>query len=198
MVTRTSTNGVMQFVAELTDYKPRIWRRFQINSNNSLTDFCHTLMTMFHMEGYHLFDFTLKGVRYALPLPDGLDDWDEPTKNMNRAAINKLFTKEGDNGVMWYDFGDSWYVAVKLETLKVAEVISPVELPRIIKGKGFGIVEDCGGVWGLAEIAEGLKTGQVDDWENLKSWLEDMCPVVSEKGLDFFDIDGLNAAIKKR
>jgi hypothetical protein len=188
----------MQFVAELKDYRPRIWRRFQISSSADLEDFCYTLMRMFHMLGCHLFEFSIKGNRYALPLPDGLDDWSEPIKNLHGVAINKLFKKEGDSGELWYDFGDCWYVAVKLEKLKVTEVISADELPRIIKGKGFGIVEDCGGIWGLEEIAEGLKTGNVEDWEDLKRWLDDICPDILEHGLDFFDIDELNVALKKK
>jgi hypothetical protein len=187
---------VMQFVAELEEYRPRIWRRFQIDSNADLADFCYTIMEMFHMGG-HLFDFNMKGVRYVLPLPNGLDDWEEPVENVKGVTISKLFTKEGDKGVLWYDFGDSWYVAVKLETLNVTEIIPSDELPRVIKGRGFGIVEDCGGVGGLEDIAEGLKTGKVEDWENLKSWLKDICPEVLEKGLEFFDLDETNAAIKE-
>ncbi|MDR0372939.1 MAG: plasmid pRiA4b ORF-3 family protein [Nitrososphaerota archaeon] len=186
----------MQFVAELKDYKPRIWRRFQISSNADLEDFCYVLMKMFRMEGYHLFEFKIKGGRYTLPLPDDVDVWDEPAKKLRGAAIRKLFTKEGDSGELWYDFGDCWYVNVKLEVLKVAEIISADELPRVIKGKGFGIVEDCGGIWGLEEIAEGLKTGKGEDWENRKSWLEDICPEVLEKGMDFFDIDKINTLFK--
>ncbi len=185
----------MQFVAELQDYKPRIWRRFQISSNADLADFCYALMEMFHMGG-HLFDFNIKGERYVLPLPAGLDDWDGPVKNVKGVVISKLFTKEGDSGEMWYDFGDSWYVKVKLETLNVSEIISADELPRVIKGKGFGIIENCGGVWGLEEIAEGLRTGKGEDWEDRKSWLEEICPEVLEKGMDFCDIDEINAAIK--
>jgi hypothetical protein len=78
----------------------------------------------------------------------------------------------------------------------VAEVISFEDLSRVIKGKGFGIVEDCGGVWGLEEIAQGLKTGQGEDWADRKEWLKEHYSEVLERGLDFFDIDEINIAIK--
>jgi hypothetical protein len=66
----------------------------------------------------------------------------------------------------------------------VSDLFSADELPRVIKGKGFGIVEDCSGIGGLEEIAEGLKTGNVEDWADRKLWLEDICPEVLENGLD--------------
>jgi hypothetical protein len=196
MVTHTTTaTTVMQFVAELHEYRPHMWRRFQVSSDTDLADFCCIIMEMFHMGG-HLFDFAINDDRYALPLPDGLGDWGAPAKNVKGIAISKLFTEEVDFGELQYDFGDSWYVGVKLEKLKVDEAISFEDLPRVIKGEGFGIVEDCGGVWGLEEIAQGLKTGQGEDWEDRKEWLKERYPEVLEKGLEFFDIDETNIAIK--
>ena len=40
---------VMQFVAELAEYEPCIWRRFQMSSNADLSDFCYALMGIFRM-----------------------------------------------------------------------------------------------------------------------------------------------------
>jgi hypothetical protein len=152
-------------------------------------------MEMFHMGG-HLFEFNINNNRYTLPLPKGSGDWGKPAKNVKGVAISKLFTSEVDFGELWYDFGDSWYIGVKLEKLQVDETISDENLPRVVKGKGFGIVEDCGGVSGLEEIAQGLKTGQGEDWEDRKEWLKECCPEVLDKGLEFFDIDEINVAIK--
>ncbi|MCL2643313.1 MAG: plasmid pRiA4b ORF-3 family protein [Candidatus Bathyarchaeota archaeon] len=190
-----SAVGVMQFVAELHEFRPTIWRRFQVRSDVDLADFCYVLMEMFHMGG-HLFDFTINDVRYALPLPNVLGDWGEPAKNIKGITINELFTQEGTFGELWYDFGDSWYVGVKLESLKVTDPGSFEELPRVIEGEGFGIVENCGGVEGLEEIAKGLKTGRGADWKDQKAWLKENYPEVLEKGLTHFDLDQINTAIK--
>jgi len=135
-------------------------------------------------------------MRLSWPLPDGLGDWGVPSKNVKGVAISELFTEEGEFGELQYDFGDSWYVGVKLEKLKVDEGVSVEDLPCVVKGKGFGVVEDCGGVWGLEEIAQGLKTGQGEDWEDRKEWLKERYPEVLEKGLEFFDIDEVNVAVK--
>jgi hypothetical protein len=149
--------------------------------------------------GGNSFEFNTKGSKYELPweLLYSVGDWGEPGKNVKGVAVSKLFTNAGDFGEIVYDFVDDWHVGVKLETLNVSEKISADELPCVIKGEGFGIIEDCGGVAFLEEIAEGLKTGKVEYWEDQKSWLEEVCPEVLEKGLEFFDIDEINAAIKE-
>ena len=131
-----------------------------------------------------------------MPLPAGLNDWDGSVKKLKGVTIGELFTSEGAMGELWYDFGDSWYVGVKLEVLDVADAVAVEELPCVIEGEGFGIIEDCGGVWGLEEIAKGLKTGKGKDWEERKGWLEDICPEVLEKGMDFFDLKEINAVLK--
>jgi len=46
---------VYQFRAELFDYEPLIWRRFQVTSDITLSRFCYILMTLFEMEASHLF-----------------------------------------------------------------------------------------------------------------------------------------------
>ena len=44
-----------------------------------------------------------------------------------------------------YDYGDDWRINLILEKCEKLE-ISATELPRVITGEGFGIIEDCGGV----------------------------------------------------
>ena len=53
-----------------------------------------------------------------------------------------------------YDFGDDWEINVKLEKIIIDETLSKKDLPRVLKGKGYGIIEDCGGIDGLKSIAE--------------------------------------------
>jgi len=149
------------------------------------------------MMGEHLFDFNIKGGRYVLPL-EHLGGWDGPTEDMGKVSIRKLFTGVGDFGEMWYDFGDDWHVGVWLEIVKLDEVIPEKELPRIIEGKGFGIVEDCGGAWSLSNIAKCIKNKNKnnEEWEERKEWIEEMCPEVLEVGMDNCDITLLNIDLK--
>jgi hypothetical protein len=61
--------------------------------------------------------------------------------------------------VLEYDIGDSWEFKITFE-----KVLKDYDgnTPWVLKGKGNGIVEDCGGVWGLQELAE---SGELEDFD---------------------------------
>lgn len=46
---------VYQFYAELSDYEPKIWRRFQINGEKTIAELAYAVMIMFEMQASHLF-----------------------------------------------------------------------------------------------------------------------------------------------
>jgi hypothetical protein len=66
------------------------------------------------------------------------------------------------------------------------------ELPRVLKGAGFGIVEDCGGVYGLDKIAKAFKLKRGDDYKEYKEWLG-----ITNFNIKAFDIDDMNFRLKK-
>jgi hypothetical protein len=50
---------VYTFYAELRDYTPKIWRRFEINSEKTISEFCYAIMLMFEMQASHLYQLTV-------------------------------------------------------------------------------------------------------------------------------------------
>ena len=48
---------VYRFYAELKDYEPKIWRRFEINGERTMAELGYALMLMFEMQASHLFSF---------------------------------------------------------------------------------------------------------------------------------------------
>lgn len=49
-----------------------------------------------------------------------------------------------------YDFGDGWEIMIVLEKIIDTDSdISGKDLPRVLEGEGYGIIEDCGGSEGL-------------------------------------------------
>ncbi|MDR1528970.1 MAG: plasmid pRiA4b ORF-3 family protein [Burkholderiales bacterium] len=48
---------VYRFYAELKDYQPKIWRRFEINGEKTVAELGYALMLMFEMQASHLFCF---------------------------------------------------------------------------------------------------------------------------------------------
>lgn len=49
---------VYQFYAELEDFKPKIWRRFEIVGSKTMAELGYTLMVLFKMIASHLFCIT--------------------------------------------------------------------------------------------------------------------------------------------
>jgi hypothetical protein len=45
------------FYAELNDYRPKIWRRFEINGEKTMAELGYAIMLMFEMQASHLFCF---------------------------------------------------------------------------------------------------------------------------------------------
>ena len=52
-----ASHPIYQFYVELANYKPKIWRRFQVINNISMAKLGYIIMTMFEMKGNHLFEF---------------------------------------------------------------------------------------------------------------------------------------------
>lgn len=48
---------VYRFYTELVDYKPKIWRRFEINGEKTMAELGYAIMLMFEMQASHLFCF---------------------------------------------------------------------------------------------------------------------------------------------
>lgn len=46
---------IYRFYAELKDYEPKIWRRFEINGERTMAELGYALMLMFEMQASHLF-----------------------------------------------------------------------------------------------------------------------------------------------
>ena len=74
---KTEKGQPYQFVVELTGFKPRMWRRFQISSAAKLQDFCYAVMAMFHCMGGHLHQLKTGKPSEVIYVPDAWDDFDD-------------------------------------------------------------------------------------------------------------------------
>lgn len=50
---------VYQFVTELMDFKPRVWRRIQISSKLNIEDLMDVMMVIYECQVIHLYELTL-------------------------------------------------------------------------------------------------------------------------------------------
>ena len=54
-----------------------------------------------------------------------------------------------------YDFGDNWIFEATLNKIEDGFASKNFEVKS---GKGYGIIDDCGGIWGLEDIFDGTDT----------------------------------------
>lgn len=203
---KTKNGQIWQFVTELRDFKPRMWRRFQISSTAKLQDFCFAVLQMFHCMGSHLHQLVVGAYgseTYYVSYED--EDFPDPRNIlMTSHKVCDVFKNEKDKASLEYDFGDGWDFKITLEKTDADSRLDDDTFAKALTGKGFGIIEDCGGVWGLAELYEALKGGELpenfDSAEDMNDWLENVLPCDVESlqngGFDYFDIDYINEQIE--
>ena len=91
-----------------------------------------------------------------------------------------------------YDFGDDWWISLTLEKVFEDKGLPGGELPRVLEGAGFGIVEDVGGTWSLADLVKAFKKKKGAEYEQFSEWLG-----IEDFDITRFDLDDMNFRLKK-
>jgi hypothetical protein len=79
-----------------------------------------------------------------------------------------------------------------LEAVFKDEDLPGAELPRVIEGAGFGIVEDCGGTGGLYTLVKAFRKKKGGEYKSFRDWLG-----VDDFDVTAFDIDDMNFRLKR-
>lgn len=93
-----------------------------------------------------------------------------------------------------YDFGDHWQHDVIVEKVLAAE--PGAVYPVCLSGKGHCPPEDCGGVWGYAELRETLADPAHEEHADMLEWLE--LESAEEFDPHAFDADDVNVLLGGR
>jgi hypothetical protein len=160
----TGSGGIYQVKITLRGVsKPPVWRRVAVPADITL-DLLHDLiLRVMGWEGGHLHMFSTGGAEYGPP--------DTGLGHGNDAAVRllELLSGPGDKLRYTYDFGDDWEHDVVLEEILPA---SPgTTYPRCLAGKGACPPEDCGGVWGYADLKEILADPGHEQHQDMLDWL---------------------------
>lgn len=166
--------NIFQFKITLNDIKPTIWRRIQVPETYTFWDLHVAIQDAMGWYDCHLHDFEVGKTRtpsekhFGIPDPYG-DDFREILPGW-KFSIKDYFSINGNTQAKyWYDFGDDWRHAVKLE--KVLPAISDISYPRCIDGQRACPPEDCGGIPGYYEILKVLKNPRSKRYKEIFDWL---------------------------
>lgn len=149
--------------------KPRVWRRIVVDDSMCSEDFMDYVMAIFHMDGFHLYELIIPGERPKLGHGFAQDfSFDEPEEPQEEEeTLAELFDKGIKRMTFLYDFGDGWEVDIRLEG-RMEELDKKVKkVPCVLRGAGYGIIEDVGGIWMLNAIAAGDREilGEFEEWD---------------------------------
>ena len=168
-----------------TDLK--IWREVKVPSNITLQALAELLLEVMGWMMEHLYQFRFKSEYYCSKeqIKDSLFPSDD--KDFAKVALSDLLTEKGVRMKLEYDYGDSWEHDVWVKGIREYD---KGEKPSItfVNGHGECPPEDCGGVWGYADLLELTRKKKLtaEERENLEWYQMDE---ESEFDPEYCDID---------
>ncbi|PXF57027.1 MAG: hypothetical protein C4B59_15945 [Candidatus Methanogaster sp.] len=168
---------VYQFKITLVGAKPPIWRRIQVPETYTFWDLHVAIQNAMGWEDYHLHEFKMVDPStdsvVCIGIPD--EDFGRELLPERRRKIAKYFSMKNRSAGYVYDFGDNWEHKIQLEKILPRE--KGATYPICIKGERACPPEDCGGLWGYADILEVLEDPNNEEYEELLDWVgEDFDP----------------------
>lgn len=129
----------------LDGYNSEIKRKIAVDSNVKIEDFCRCIILSMNGDLSHCFSIK-KGKEY---IEDDIIEMQD---------LNYLELKEKQKLKVVYDMGDNWVFNITIS--KIIEGYGDKRKFEVLSGKGYGIIEDCGGIDGLYDIFNKINT----DW----------------------------------
>jgi hypothetical protein len=160
---------------------PPVWRQVLIPAAYPLSRVHRVVQAAMGWEDCHMHAFQIGKTTYG-PDPEGeIGDADETKARL--ADVARVRTRISYE----YDFGDSWEHELVVEARTVAE--DGQTYPACIAGEGACPPEDCGGVYGFAELKEVLAGPDSAERDEMLEWAdEDFDPT-------HFDLAAANATV---
>ncbi len=162
---------VYQFKITLEGIKPPIWRRIQVPETYTFWDLHVAIQDAMGWEDYHLHEFEVvnpsTGLKENIRIPAEASGTEVLSERKQKIA--DYFSMENRTASYVYDFGDGWEHKILLEEILPRE--KGVKFPNCINGKRACPPEDCGGVWGYADLLEIIKDPEHEEYEEMMEWL---------------------------
>lgn len=146
----------------LEGFKSEIKRKISVDSNVKIYQFCRSVITSMNGDLSHIYGMKI-GREY-------IDD-----EILKEQDLNYLELKENQKLKIIYDFGDNWVFNITVN--KIIEEYGHTRKFNVLSGKGYGIIDDCGGVGELCDIFNKIN----------KEW--------GECDINDFDVDRINRKI---
>lgn len=161
--------AIFQLKVSLNRAVPPIWRRLLVRSNVTLGELHYMIQGSFDWDGSHLHGFQVGGRGGLTYGPAEAESFGERELDEDAFTLAQVLSEEGDSMVYTYDFGDDWEHLIKMEKVLPAE--SKAAVVRCTGGRGRAPVEDCGGVWGWANMVMAVNDPSHPEHQDYREWL---------------------------
>lgn len=169
----------------LAEIEPPIWRRVVVPKTITLHELHRTCQILFEWYDYHLYEFSVDGVRFEAPHAEA------EGRDAKKAKLSGLGIGPGDRFTYVYDWGDYWVHEIEVEEETVGD---PSWLPWLLDGERAGPPEDCGGIGGYYDLQRAVAMTEEEaeaDFEilRMREW------VGEDYDADAFDQRGVRHAL---
>ena len=182
---------VYHLKVSLEGIKPLIWRRLQVPAIASLGWLHAVIQVAMGWTNNHLHQFVVGERIYSDPTFE-LDEFeDDPSVfDENTTGVMDVAPRAKSTFAYKYDFGDSWDHRIRVEKILDAD---PAEgrFAQCLDGERACPPEDCGGVWGYADLLKTIRNPKHKEYESMMEWLG------GEFDPEAFDRDRINKYLRK-
>lgn len=177
---------VYQLKVSLRDAKPPIWRRLLVPADISLAGLHATILAAFDWHGGHMHVFET-----------AYGDFGRADRELGHRADGSVTLEQVAPAVKGkirytYDFGDDWVHDIVVEKMLAPD--PSAQYPLCTGGKRVAPPDDCGGIWGYAELVEVLADPAHPEHQERLEWLG--LAEASEFAPDAFDVEAVNARLR--
>ncbi|WP_232815511.1 plasmid pRiA4b ORF-3 family protein [Lactobacillus crispatus] len=148
---QTRNRATYEIRVKLKSFKPSTWRRFIISGNTSVKTLEVAMLDMFNADFGHMFDLLNKKTQERFENAESIaeaKDWD-PATGIDYEKAKVSYFEKRDKLLLTYDYCDSWEFEVDIKNITTDQAAP--KCPKILSGKGYGIIDDIGGVWSLQD-----------------------------------------------
>ncbi len=163
---------ICQLKVTLRDSEPPIWRRFEVSHDLTLNKLHNILQVVMGWENAHLYDFYKGRERLSKSL------------RLSQAASGAR-----SKFIYLYDMGDGWDHEIVVE--KILKDRERISHPVCLEGRRACPPEDCGGIYGYAEMLDAVRDPDHPDREHWVEWIGD------DFDAEAFDLDAVNRRLKR-
>lgn len=162
---------IYQLKVVLKGTKPPVWRRLQVPGNANLGWLHAVLQLALGWTNSHLHQFRIGDQDYSDPA-FGLDrhEGDPLVLDERKALLMTVAPRAKATLGYEYDFGDSWEHQITVEKILPPDPAAATTA-RCLDGARACPPEDCGGVWGYADLLKIIKNPKHEEHASMMEWL---------------------------